>query len=854
LELAIRTIGRRQLAKPFQWLVVTIGGLLLFSSASHFSYSHLDIRFLTLALVTICLGSRITIQIPRVKGRVSVSDTFIFLTMLQFGGEAAVLLAATEGLCASLRFSKKAITILCNTAVMACSTFLTVWTMRTYLKLTAGASSVGFSTFLIGICLAALTQYIVNSGLVATIVAYKTDQPFWLTWKRDFLWTSITYFVGAFAAGLIHLLIDYIGFYAFLATTPIMVIVYLTYQTYLKNVETSKAQAEQAERHMAEMRKSEERFRSAFDHAAGMALLTADGRWIQVNHSLCEMLGHTEQELLTTNFQAVTHQDDLGPMLQQVSHLLDDKIASYQTEQRYLHKQGHVVWGLLSANKIAEAQTDAASLVFQIQDITDRKRAEAQLLHDAFHDVLTGLPNRALFMDRLNLTIARTKRHPDRLFAVLFLDFDRFKLVNDSLGHQVGDQLLIGIAERLRTTLRPEDTVARLGGDEFTVLLEDLHDAAEAVEVAERLRKELTRSFNLSGHEIFTSASIGITLSTIGYENPGEVLRDADAAMYRAKALGKARHEIFDQALHACALNLLQMETDLRRAIEREEFRVHYQPIIDLKTKKLRGFEALVRWQHPERGFISPLDFIPVAEDMGLIAPIGEWVLGESCRQLKKWQEQFPADPLQISVNLSGKQLTQPDLVEQIKRILTETELDPRSLKLEITESTMMENTESAIQLLHELRALGIGLSMDDFGTGYSSLSYLHRFPLSTLKIDRSFVSRMESQDENAEIVRTIVMLARSLGMDVVAEGVETENQLLQLGALECEYGQGYFFSKPVDAEKARQLLTESYAGPLYMAMHAASSEGKLVPQLELQAAAAQDILSDDRFVTLSAG
>jgi diguanylate cyclase (GGDEF)-like protein/PAS domain S-box-containing protein len=817
--MVVETISRRQLAKPYQWLVVMLGALPLLSSAIHFSIAQLDLRFLTLSLVTICLGSRITIQIPRVRGHISVSDTFLFLVMLCFGAEAAVLLAAVEALCSSLRFSKKAITILFNAAVMACSTFLTATVMRLCLG-TAETAPGGMpggrpSVFIIGICIAALTQYIVNSGLVATGVAYKTDQPIWLTWRRDFLWTSITYFIGAFAASIIYLLIDKIGFYGFLATTPIIVIVHLTYWTYMKNVEASKAQAEQAERHMAEMQKSEERFRSAFDHAAGMALVAADGRWIKVNRSLCEMLGYTEEELLTTNFQAVTHQYDLGALLAQVTHLLEGRTASYQTEQRYLHKQGHVVWALLSVNKIAEAQTDAASLVFQIQDITDRKRAEAQLLHDAFHDGLTGLPNRALFMDRLKLAIARAKRHQGRQFAVLFLDFDRFKLINDSLGHQVGDLLLIGIAERLRATLRPEDTVARLGGDEFTILLDDLQDAAAAVEVADRLQKEVTRPFNLDGHEVFTSASIGIALSALGYEHPGEVLRDADAAMYRAKALGKARHEIFDQALHARALNLLQMETDLRRAVERQEFAVHYQPIVDLKSKKLQGFEALVRWQHQERGFISPLDFIPVAEDTGLIIPIGQWVLGEACRQLKEWQAMFPDSQLQISVNLSTKQFAQPDLIEQIKKTLEETGLNPRSLKLEITESAVMENTEVAIRLLKELRTLGVELSIDDFGTGYSSLSYLHRFPLSTLKIDRSFISRMESQDENAQIVETIVMLARNLGMNVVAEGVETASQLSQLGALECEYGQGYFFSKPVNAEKAHQLLSESDAGPM---------------------------------------
>jgi diguanylate cyclase (GGDEF)-like protein len=467
---------------------------------------------------------------------------------------------------------------------------------------------------------------------------------------------------------------------------------------------------------------------------------------------------------------------------------------------------------LLSVTLVRDSVPDSIHLIFQIQDITDRKRAEERLLYDAFHDALTGLPNRALFIDHLKLSVERAKRRKDRQFAVLFLDFDRFKIINDSLGHMVGDQLLVGIARRLEACLRPGDTVARLGGDEFTVLLEDLNDTREAIEVAERLQQTLSLPFNLKGSEVFTTVSIGIALSTIGYEHAEEVLRDADTAMYRAKLNGKARHELFDKAMHASAMTLLQLETDLRRAIERKEFVLHYQPIVALETGVIRGFEALVRWQHPERGFISPIDFIPIAEETGLIIPIGQWVLEEACRQIRKWQDQFPQHPpLQISVNLSGKQFTQANLIEQISRLLRETEIDPHTLKLEITESMMMENIDTAINMLEQLRRLGIELSMDDFGTGYSSLSYLHRFPISTLKIDRSFVSRMTSNNENAEIVRTIVMLARNLDMNIVAEGVETEGQLAQLKSLECEYGQGYFFSKPVAAEGAARLLSNNH-------------------------------------------
>jgi diguanylate cyclase (GGDEF)-like protein/PAS domain S-box-containing protein len=805
-------LSRQQYAKPYMWAIIALGAAAFVFSAFNVSAAQLNIRFFFLALTTLCIGSRITIRIPALNEHISVSDTFIFLTILLIGGDLAILLAATEALCSSLRFNKKLLTIVFNATTAALSTFLSVWAVRLSLgsivELRGGYSA----PFIIGICILALAQYISNSGMVAIAVALKSDQPLWLTWRKSFLWTSITYFAGASAAGIISKLIDTVGFYAFLATTPIIAIVYFTYCTYLKNVEASAAQAEQAERHVAALRESEERFRSAFDHAAGMALVATDGKWIKVNRSLCEMVGYSEQELLASNFQAITHEDDLGDMVSQVSKLLDGQASTYQMELRYKHKNGHIVWALLSVTMIRDSLINSVNLIFQIQDITDRKRAEERLLHEAFHDMLTGLPNRALFMDHLKLSVERGKRREDRLFAVLFLDLDRFKVINDSLGHMVGDQLLVGIARRLEICLRPGDTVARLGGDEFTVLLEDLMSVTEAIDVADRLQKALALPFNLNGHEVFATVSIGIALSSTGYDRPEEVLRDADTAMYRAKMLGKARHEVFDKTMHARAMNLLQMETDLRRAIERKEFVLHYQPIVALETGTIRGFEALIRWQHPERGFVSPDEFIPIAEETGLIIPIGQWVLRQACRQIHEWQVQFPQyPPLQVSVNLSSKQFINSNLSEQVRQILKETEVEPQSLKLEITESMVMENFETATEMLNQLRTLGVELSIDDFGTGYSSLSYLHRFPISTLKIDRSFVSRMSDNNENAEIVRTIIMLARSLKMDVVAEGVETQDQLSQLAMLECEYGQGYYFAKPLDIEGVAKLLADQH-------------------------------------------
>jgi diguanylate cyclase (GGDEF)-like protein len=429
--------------------------------------------------------------------------------------------------------------------------------------------------------------------------------------------------------------------------------------------------------------------------------------------------------------------------------------------------------------------------------------------HAAFHDSLTGLPNRAMFTELLKAEIESSNRRNDHMFAVLFLDLDRFKNINDSLGHTHGDLLLVAFAERLERTLRPIDTLARFGGDEFAILLSGMTDATDAVRVAQRIQDELSQPFVLDKNSAFATASIGIALSSSGYDRPDDILRDADIAMYRAKENGKARYELFDHGMHARAVSRLQLESDLRQAIEQKEFCVYYQPIISLQTGRLAGFEALVRWNHPRRGLVAPADFIPVAEETGLIVPIGQWVLNEACAQVRQWQIDSPSHrSLSLSVNLSARQVAQPDLLQRIKDALETSKLNPHCLKLEITESVVMENAEAAAQMFKQLRSLGVQLSIDDFGTGYSSLSYLHRFPLNYLKIDRSFVMRLTTDNDNA-IVRTISTLARNLGMEVIAEGIETEEQFQQLKMLGCEYGQGYLFSRPVGNDGVEHLLAQ---------------------------------------------
>jgi diguanylate cyclase (GGDEF)-like protein len=443
------------------------------------------------------------------------------------------------------------------------------------------------------------------------------------------------------------------------------------------------------------------------------------------------------------------------------------------------------------------------------RDITARKQAEEQLARRAFYDPLTELPNRALFLDRLQHMFHRARRAlGNPLFAVLYLDLDRFKSINDSLGHQAGDELLVGIARRLERCLRPGDTLARLGGDEFTVLLDDITCEADATGVAERIHEELAAPIDVRGYEMFTSVSVGIALSSAGYEHPDEMLRDADTAMYRAKAAGRARHQVFDGDMHQRAVSSLRIETDLRRALERAEIVPYYQPIVDLDDGAIIGFEALARWRHPTLGIIAPDLFIPVAEETGLVNAIGGWMLAEACRQARDWQRKHPHQPpIGISVNVSGRQLAQGSVAADVERALGETGLDPTCLTLEITESALMHNLKAGAGVIQRLHAMRIGLHLDDFGTGYSSLAYLHSFPVHALKVDQSFVTKMDRALPQSPIVKAIVSLAHNLGMEVIAEGVETRAQADALRALGCRRGQGFLFSQPVPAEDAERLL-----------------------------------------------
>jgi diguanylate cyclase (GGDEF)-like protein/PAS domain S-box-containing protein len=564
-------------------------------------------------------------------------------------------------------------------------------------------------------------------------------------------------------------------------------------------------------------KRAEEALRQSEERYALAARGANDGLWdwcLETNRLYFSprwksMLGYNNDEVKDTieDWLLRVHPDDRERVKSELADHRAGYSLEFESEHRMLHSSGAYRWVLSRGLAVRSPKGEIVRMAGSQTDITENRVS----------DSLTGLPNRILFAERLSRSLDRSRRDRNFNFAVLFLDLDRFKVINDSLGHLAGDQLLISIAQRLKNCVRSYETaekpadncvIARLGGDEFAVLLDNIRDSTDATRMAERIQAELTGSHALEGREIFATVSIGIALGNVAYQQPEEILRDADTAMYRAKSLGKARFEVFDAGMRVSAIARLELEMDLRRGLDRGEFLIHYQPKVLLETERIIGFEALVRWQHPTRGLVSPGEFIPVAEETGLIIPLGRWVLEEACRQTKIWQRQYPLDPpLTISVNLSTKQFMQPDLVSQIARVLQDTGLDPATLQLEITESVLIDESQFTEDMLLKLKAMKIGLKIDDFGTGYSSLNYLRRLPFDTLKIDRSFLTGMAVSRESLAIVRTIISLAHNLGMAVVAEGVETIEQLTQLRSLGCYYGQGYYFSTPVNSKAAAALL-----------------------------------------------
>jgi diguanylate cyclase (GGDEF)-like protein/PAS domain S-box-containing protein len=799
-------------AKLYWWTVTSLGFIAIAWALTGV------LRLEPALMVQVLVGATVAaivglfpVRVPGAKTSIASAEIFIFLLLLVYGPAAAILASALEGVVAATRTSKRWTSRL-GTPAMAALVMFVCGAGFEGARAQLGSNGLGSASLLVLVMILAGFYFAGTTILTSTLLALKGGQlitPF--LWVRKMSWIGLAYVVSASIAGLLYMSFEQFGLPVLLVSVPVIAMFLSTLHSYFQRKESD-------ERHVEELRASESRFHSAFTHAAiGMALVTTDGRFIQANKSFCEMVGRPNPDLLSTTIGELVNAQDLQNLRGLVDKLVAGELQSIHTELRGIHRDGSDVWMALNVSLARDWQFRTHNLIVQAQDVSARRRAEAELYHNAYHDSLTQLSNRTHFNEQLARAIARVQRHPEQRFAVMYLDFDRFKMVNDSLGHKAGDELLVNLARRLQSVLRPTDLIARLGGDEFAILLEDIARERDAVELTERIQKELMRPFQLGDMEVTVTASIGITFSSNGYQTAEQIIRDADIAMYKAKSKGKAQYALFDASLHQHVASQLKLESELRRALGQGQIYLHYQPIYSLRDQKLIGFEALARWDHPDRGHLEPAMFIPTAEETGLIVPLGNWVLNEACRQLKVWKDTHGQSGLRMSVNVSSLQLTHPDFVARVREALANAQLLPTELTLEVTESVLMDGIENAVSTLNELRHMGITLSIDDFGTGYSSLNYLATLPIDALKVDRSFIGRMNEDAEGNEIVKAIFKLGQALSKQVFAEGIETGAQLTQLRALGCEFGQGYLLSRPVDAEGAGKFVAGNSA-PLAMA------------------------------------
>ena len=759
------------------------------------------------------------VRIPGSKNSFAAGEIFIFLLLLMHGPAAAVLAAAGEALVGSMRSSKRWTSRLVSPALAAVAMGVAGNTLHAALQ---GLRTLGVLNEVVLLMVAmtfAIGYFVLNTSLITVIPHLKRNEPMRLrALMGSFGWVGITYAASSLIAGLLFLTFEQVGVGVLTAAVPIIAMLLVMLHVYFRKrefddaahrvrLEAAEREAEQTARHLSELGVSEQRFHNAFSNAAiGMALVSVNGQVLQANAAMLALVGRTERDLMGREFGTIVHPEDAAALTERLTRCaLGHDTAPI--ELRITHPTGQDAWVSIHTGTFADGAIAVPRLILQAQDITGRRSAETRLQHIAYHDNLTGLANRARFRDSLAAAIDRCRRDPERGFAVMYLDFDRFKLINDTLGHSAGDQFLMTAARRIVRQVRPQDIVGRLGGDEFAILIEQTGGEEMALAFADRLQRALREPFQVDGTEVNSSASIGITFSSVGYETPDEVLRDADIAMYRAKSSGRARHALFDTALRSQLSDQVRLEADLRLAIEHNQITLAFQPIFDLVSGCIVSFEALARWTHAERGPVLPQRFIAVAEESGLIGKLTERILSLSCQQLRRWQASTGNPQLRMQVNLSGIDLCQGGLANHVAGLLHAHGIEASHLTLEITESKLMTQLERALETLTRLRDIGVGISVDDFGTGYSSLSYLSTLPISSLKVDRSFVNHMMNATQDGEIVRAIISLGNALGKTVIAEGIETSAQLAQLRARGCRFGQGYFLAPPMSADEALLLL-----------------------------------------------
>ncbi len=769
------------------------------------------------------ISGRFPVRIPGAKASIAGAEIFVFLLLVIYGPGPAVIGAASEAAVRSWPKSSRWPSRLGRFAIAALAMYVCGSTFALVLPWLRDSGESDNGPLFALLLLAALAYFAASTLLKGSLASVRRGEPVRpIRLLKANGWLGLAFAASASISGLVYVSFDDFGSAMLLAVFPIIAMFLSTLHFYFRQVETNerarrekfaaaaRAGAETA-RHVAQLQASENRFHSAFTHAAvGMMLVSKEYRILQANPALCHLLGRSETELTQSELKRIVHADDVDVLQAEITGLLGGADSKFTAEVRCLHSHGIDVWVSMNGSFFSAGDSGERCLIVQMQDVTARRRAESRLQHIAYHDGLTNLPNRSHFLEQLTRAIVRAERDPAALFAVLFLDFDRFKVINDSLGHRAGDELLMTAARRLQGCLRPTDLVARLGGDEFAILVEEVRSESEVMELAERIQRVLCEPIRLGEAEVTTSASIGITTSAFRYATPEQAMRDADIAMYKAKSQGKAQYALFDSALHAEVSSQLWMEGELRRAIEGGVVDVDFQPIFDLRSRRLTGFEALARWPHADRGSIRPGEFIALAEETGLIVPLGNWVLERACGQHAQLQRNIPgAGMLELHVNVSGMQLSRPGYASRVKQIVTGYGLDPRQVTLELTESVLIERLSAALPNLLQLRDFGVRISIDDFGTGYSSLSVLQDLPIAEIKVDRTFVTRMGGGD-GEEVVRAIIALGRSLGKRVIAEGIETTPQLDQLVRMGCDHGQGYLLGCPMSAANAEDVARAS--------------------------------------------
>ena len=819
-------------ATAYWWTMVVLGGAVI-------AYSLVELRSLPLAVIAQIVAGGVLaavagffpVRIPGSKNSFVAGEIFIFLLLLMHGPAAAIIAAAGEAFVGAYRSGTRWTSRIASPPLSAMAMFIAGLLMTT-LFAWLGPKNIGNPGLLLLVAtVVAVVYFVANTLLVSLVFTLKRNERFnFVDFVGSFGSIGIAYGGSALLAALLYLTVQSSGISVLLGALPVIAMLLATVHYFLRQqeaadtvrkdrIEAAEREAAQSTKHMAAMRDSEQRFHSAFTHASiGMALVSFEGRILQANAALAALLGEPLAEALVDDrFGAHVLDADLPALEREFARIHSFEVETFGIELRCRHRSGADIWAALHCGLFSDPNSAAPCLILQVQDISARRHAETQLNHIAFHDGLTGLPNRGRFHTVLTQALALAHSDPSRHFGVMFLDFDRFKLINDSMGHTAGDEFLIQVSRRIQEHVRPGDVVARLGGDEFAVLVHHVESEQCATGLAERLQRVLGQALEIGGVMVTTSASIGITFSRLGYRTPEDMLRDADIAMYRAKAAGKARYEVFDVNLHNEVTDRLRMEADLRQALADGTLEVAYQPLFNLRTGTLNGFEALARWNHPTLGPIGPITFIPIAEETGLIIELTDMVLSRACQQLRQWQLRHELlRELKMQVNISSNDLAHSGLAERVGRALRESRVPPRHLTLELTENILMQRVEGAMATLEALRRLGVGLAIDDFGTGYSSLSYLSSLPIDSLKIDRSFVKGMREGSKNAEIVRAIVSLGASLGKSVVAEGIESNSQFAQLRDLGCENGQGFHLSRPLSPGEVERLLDSIVNEPLF--------------------------------------